>query len=171
MTLHRSLALSSLMALAALLAACGRSGDDASVGQRVDAAMERASEAARRMGSNARDAARQAASSTSDRAHPAASQASASASGGSGSSSSASSSSGSGAGAQMSDTRITATVKMGLTADKDLSAGSIDVDTQAGVVTLKGSAPSATAKARAGEIARNVRDVKSVDNQLVVPGG
>lgn len=153
MTLFQSLGLSSVLVSSMMLAACGRS-DDASVGQRMDAAMERASEAARRMGNQAREAAR-----------PAASQASGAAS------DSAGASSGSGAGAALSDTRITATVKMGLTADKDLGASSIDVDTQAGVVTLKGNAPSATAKARAGEIARNVRDVKSVDNQLVVPAG
>lgn len=75
------------------------------------------------------------------------------------------------AGALAADARITATVKMGLAADKDLSAGTIEVETRDGVVTLKGPAPTMTAKARASEIARNVRDVRSVDNQLVLPAG
>ncbi len=158
MTLYRSLGLSIVMTLGLLLGACSRGNEDASVGQRVDAAMERASDAAHRMGSNAREIAREAKPASpgaSGASRPAAANASEPASSAS----------------MGSDTRITATVKMGLSADKDLSASSIDVDTQAGVVTLKGNAPTATAKARAGEIARNVRDVKSVDNQLVVPPG
>ena len=64
------------------------------------------------------------------------------------------------------DATITAKVNAGLAADKDLSAIKINVDTKDGVVTLTGPAPSAAAKDRAGEIAKNVKDVKSVNNQL-----
>ena len=69
------------------------------------------------------------------------------------------------------DAAITAKVNANLATDKDLSAIKIDVDTQNGVVTLSGPAPTATAKARAGEIARGVKGVSSVNNQLTVKAG
>lgn len=69
------------------------------------------------------------------------------------------------------DSEITAKVNAGLAADKDLSAIKINVDTKDGIVTLNGPVPSAAAKDRASEIARNVKDVKSVDNQLNVQPG
>jgi hyperosmotically inducible periplasmic protein len=71
---------------------------------------------------------------------------------------------------RMGDMQITTRVNAGLAADKELSAMRIDVDTRDGVVTLMGTAPTATAKARAAEVAREVRDVKSVNNQLTVAG-
>lgn len=134
-----------------LLTACGRGGEDRALGQRSEPARGAASEGASRSqgGRDVAQEARQAAMGAASEARAGASA----------------------AGALASDARITATVKMGLAADKDLSAGTIEVDTQDGVVTLKGPAPTMTAKARASEIARNVRDVRSVDNQLVVPGG
>ncbi len=73
-------------------------------------------------------------------------------------------------GEKVDDMQITTRVNAGLAADKDLSALRIDVDTKDGVVTLMGTAPTATAKARAEEIARNAKDVKSVNNKLSVPG-
>lgn len=69
------------------------------------------------------------------------------------------------------DAAITAKVNASLATDKDLSAIKIDVDTQNGVVTLSGPAPTATAKARAAEIARGVKGVNSVNNQLTVKAG
>lgn len=66
----------------------------------------------------------------------------------------------------MDDAQIVTKVKTALAADSDLSALKIDVDSKNGVVTLSGSAPDASAKERATEIAKNVKDVKSVDNQL-----
>jgi hyperosmotically inducible periplasmic protein len=74
-------------------------------------------------------------------------------------------------GDRMDDMQITTRVNAGLAADRNLSAMRIDVDTKDGVVTLMGTAPSATAKARAAEIAREIRDVRSVNNQLAVAGG
>ncbi len=67
------------------------------------------------------------------------------------------------------DATITASVSAGLAKDSELSALRIDVDTKAGVVTLKGPAPSLAAKARAEEIARAVKGVSRVDNALEVP--
>jgi len=75
------------------------------------------------------------------------------------------------AGEKIDDASITAKVNAGLAGDKDLSAIKIDVDTQNGVVTLSGPAPSATARERASEIARAVKGVSSVNNQLTVKAG
>lgn len=66
------------------------------------------------------------------------------------------------------DATITAQVSMGLAKDPDLSATKINVDTQAGVVSLNGPAPNAAAKARAEEIAKSVKGVSSVSNNLEV---
>lgn len=69
------------------------------------------------------------------------------------------------------DASITAKVNAELATDKDLSAIRIDVDTKGGVVTLSGPAPSATARERASEIARSVKGVTSVNNQLTIKAG
>ncbi len=74
-------------------------------------------------------------------------------------------------GDKVDDAVITTKVKAAIAADKDLSAIKIDVDTQNGVVTLSGPAPTATAKERASEIARNVKGVNSVNNQLTIKAG
>lgn len=66
------------------------------------------------------------------------------------------------------DATITASVNAGLANDPQLSALRIDVDTDAGKVTLTGPAPNAQAKERAEQIARNVEGVSSVDNRLEV---
>ncbi len=141
-------------ALAALLAlaACGKGENGQTVGQRLDSAIGRASEAAREVkqgGEQAAQDARGAVMGAAGQARQAASS----------------------AGSKADDAQITAKVNAGLAADKDLGIAQVDVDTRDGVVTLKGTAPTATAKARAAEIARAVKEVKSVDNQLVVKSG
>lgn len=78
---------------------------------------------------------------------------------------------GAGAADKADDATITAKVKTDLATDKDLSAVQIDVDTKDGVVTLTGPAPSADARERATEIAKNVKGVSSVNNQLTVKAG
>jgi len=52
--------------------------------------------------------------------------------------------------------------------DPDLSALKIDVDTRNGVVSMYGPAPTAAAKDRATTIARAVKGVASVNNELTV---
>jgi hyperosmotically inducible periplasmic protein len=69
------------------------------------------------------------------------------------------------------DGMITAKVNAALVADKDLSAVKINVDTKDGVVTLTGPAPSPEAAAQATKIAKDVKGVVSVNNQLVVKAG
>jgi hyperosmotically inducible periplasmic protein len=66
------------------------------------------------------------------------------------------------------DAAITASVTAGLVKDPDLSALKIDVDTKQGVVSLYGPASSEAARSRATEIARSVKGVLSVNNQLTV---
>ena len=66
------------------------------------------------------------------------------------------------------DLSITAAVKGGLAKDPDLSAFKIDVSTANGAVSLRGSAPTTSAKVRATAIAKSEKGVLSVDNQLVV---
>lgn len=66
------------------------------------------------------------------------------------------------------DMAITAKLKSQLAADDGLKATQINVDTNAGQVTLRGSAPDAAAKERATQLARGVSGVVEVDNQLSV---
>ncbi|MDL9997942.1 BON domain-containing protein [Variovorax sp. J22P240] len=69
------------------------------------------------------------------------------------------------------DAAITLSVSSALAKDPELSATRIDVETKAGTVRLAGPAPNAAAKARAGDIAKAVNGVATVDNQLVVSPG
>jgi osmotically-inducible protein OsmY len=66
------------------------------------------------------------------------------------------------------DMSITAAVSTDLAKDPELSAARIDVDTTQGAVKLQGPAPNAAAKVRAGDIAKAVKGVSSVDNRLEV---
>jgi hyperosmotically inducible protein len=59
-------------------------------------------------------------------------------------------------------------VKSSLAADPDFTALKIDVHADDGVVTLIGRAPDPAARERASQIARNVREVRSVENQLTL---
>lgn len=141
MRIRTNSAVATLLALLGGLAGCGQREGGQTVGQRVDSAIERSAEAGREVREGAREAARDTNTAVM------------------------------GAGAHIDDAQITTQVKTGLSQDRDLNAGKIDVDTRGGVVTLKGTAPTAAAKVRAGDIARGVKDVKSVDNQLQVQAG
>ncbi|MDB5861461.1 MAG: transport-associated protein [Ramlibacter sp.] len=66
------------------------------------------------------------------------------------------------------DSRIATAVKHSLATDPDFTALKIDVHSEDGVVTLIGRAPDPAARERAAQIARNVRDVRSVENQLTL---
>lgn len=69
------------------------------------------------------------------------------------------------------DGSITRQVSAAIAADRDLHALKIDVDTENGIVTLSGPAPTASAKAHADEVARTVKGVVSVNNQLTLQTG
>lgn len=68
------------------------------------------------------------------------------------------------------DAAITTQINADLARDPELSALKIDVDTTAGKVVLKGSAPNDAAKERAAAKALAVAGVTAVDNQLRVGG-
>lgn len=72
------------------------------------------------------------------------------------------------AGNKVSDAVITTSVNAELARDPKLSAMNIDVDTEAGRVALRGTAPDRTSRERATEIAAGVDGVRSVDNRLTV---
>lgn len=71
-------------------------------------------------------------------------------------------------GDKIDDAVITASVKTELAKDASLSALKINVDTSNGRVALKGTAPSAAAKDQATALAKNVKGVSDVDNQLTI---
>jgi hyperosmotically inducible protein len=80
-----------------------------------------------------------------------------------------SSSSGQTASSSTSNAMLTGKVKSALAADVGLSTvTTIDVDSDNGVVTLKGRVDSADKKAKAEEIAKKVDGVRSVKNELRV---
>ena len=72
------------------------------------------------------------------------------------------------AGQYIDDAAITAKVKTEIFADPALKVLQINVTTTNGVVTLSGVVDSQESIDRALEIARSNRDVKSVENNLVV---
>jgi hyperosmotically inducible periplasmic protein len=72
-------------------------------------------------------------------------------------------------GAALDDIAITAKVKQRLASDERIRNVDIAVETNNGVVTLSGSAPSGDAKDAAEELARNVAEVQGIDNKITAP--
>lgn len=140
---QRTFSVLSLSAAALLLAACDQSKPP-TVGQQIDAGIERSKDAANEVqrdiqaaGQEIKQESAQAASAIADGA---------------------------------ADMAITAKVKTALAGDDQLSALSINVDTTNAVVTLTGPAPSQAASDRATALAKAVDGVTEVRNQLVVGG-
>ena len=71
-------------------------------------------------------------------------------------------------GAYVDDTAITTSVKARFVENKDVDASSIRVETLNGTVMLSGFAKNATERITAESIARSVKGVKSVKNEIVV---
>lgn len=67
-----------------------------------------------------------------------------------------------------SDDRIYDQVRMRLANDPDVKGGALDVTVKDGVVTLKGRVDTEKGKDRATKLAKKVKGVKDVDNELVV---
>ncbi|HLW73801.1 MAG TPA: BON domain-containing protein [Gammaproteobacteria bacterium] len=72
-------------------------------------------------------------------------------------------------GAAISDTDITAKVKYKLSGVKSLKGSDVDVTTTNGVVTLTGTATGSRAEKAAESLAKSVKGVKSVDDELTKP--
>lgn len=143
------------LSLATVLAlgACGKTDDGKTVGQKVDAALEKTEQAAAEAkvktesvmanaGAAMKDATLKGEAASKDMANKAEEK--------------------------FEDLSITTAVNAGLAKDTDLSALKINVDTKNGVVLLKGTAPTPAAKERATEITKAVKGVATVDNQLIV---
>lgn len=71
-------------------------------------------------------------------------------------------------GDKIDDASITAQVKGSLAVSRSASAIRTEVTTREGVVTLRGEAKSAAEKELAGRIAKDVRGVRDVNNEIVV---
>ncbi len=67
-----------------------------------------------------------------------------------------------------SDDRITDQVRIRLTSDPDVKGGADDVTVKDGAVTIKGRVDSEKGKNKATKLAKKVKGVKSVDNELEV---
>jgi osmotically-inducible protein OsmY len=74
------------------------------------------------------------------------------------------------AGDKLSDSSLSTRVKAGFSGEALLKDSAIDVQTENGVVTLRGTVDSSAGKARAAEIATRVQGVVRVSNQLNVRG-
>ena len=136
------LALACSAAVLLALTACNKADDGKTVGQSIDSGIAKTEQAAKDAGNAMKEASRDAQATGSQ--------------------------AGTTMGEKIDDITITATVSTGLAKDPDLSAIKINVDTKDGVVTLNGPAPTAAAKDKATDIARQVKGVTSVNNQLVV---
>ncbi|MGA7409381.1 MAG: BON domain-containing protein [Bryobacteraceae bacterium] len=67
-----------------------------------------------------------------------------------------------------SDDRIYDQVRMKLAGDQDVKGGDLEVTVKDGAVKLTGKVETDRGKKRAETLARKVKGVKSVDNELVV---
>jgi hyperosmotically inducible periplasmic protein len=148
-----------VLATAGALAACGDNVDERTAGERVDDTVARAKGAAAEVKQEAREA------TASTRVTPQDSAAVA------GSARPDTATMGAAPDARAADAQITARVNQALADQKDLRAVRIDVDTRDGVVTLSGAVQSAATKARVTEVAKGVKDVKSVNDQLTLAAG
>lgn len=68
------------------------------------------------------------------------------------------------------DAKIVTELKAKFAADPDLSALKINIDSTQGFVRLKGEVKTFAIRQKADAMARAVKGVKSVDNQLLITG-
>ena len=66
------------------------------------------------------------------------------------------------------DDRIFDQVRMRLATDADVKGGALDVTVKDGVVTIKGRVDTEKGKTKATKLAKKIKGVKEVDNELVV---
>ncbi|HZS55546.1 MAG TPA: BON domain-containing protein [Bryobacteraceae bacterium] len=66
------------------------------------------------------------------------------------------------------DDRIYDQVRQKLAVDPDVKGGALDVTVKDGVVTIKGRVDSDKGKSKATKLAKKVKGVKDVDNELQV---
>jgi osmotically-inducible protein OsmY len=66
------------------------------------------------------------------------------------------------------DNRISDQVRMKLATDPDVKGGALQVSVQDGTVVIRGRVDTEKGKKKAEKLAKKVKGVKSVDNELVV---
>jgi hyperosmotically inducible protein len=66
------------------------------------------------------------------------------------------------------DDRISDQVRMKLATDPDVKGGAMDVTVKDGMVVIKGRVDTDKGKSKATHLAKKVKGVKDVDNELVV---
>jgi osmotically-inducible protein OsmY len=66
------------------------------------------------------------------------------------------------------DNRISDQVRMKLATDPDVKGGALDVSVQNGTVVIRGRVDTEKGKKKAEKLAKKVKGVKSVNNELVV---
>ena len=167
-----SLTLGLVMAATLALAACGRD-DNRSAGQQLDSAIAKTEQSA----ADAKDNVQQGAAALSadakaaaDKAGQAMDKAGQAIDKAADKAATAVDNTTDNVGATLNDAGITASVNAELAKDQTLSALRINVDTTSGHVVLRGTAPSTQARERATTLAKSVKGVSSVDNQLEVRG-
>jgi osmotically-inducible protein OsmY len=69
---------------------------------------------------------------------------------------------------EITDDRISDQVRMRLATDQDVKGGALDVTVKNGVVVIKGRVDSDKGKSKATHLAKKVKGVKEVDNELQV---
>lgn len=137
----RYAALAAAAMATSLIVACGQAQDE-TVGQKLDHAVEQTKEASAEMRTEASTAAQDMKAAGSEAVDKVATGAA--------------------------DMAITTKINAALAGDAQLSALKINVDTNAGLVELNGTAPDTASKDRATVLAAAVEGVVKVDNKLVV---
>jgi hyperosmotically inducible periplasmic protein len=132
----------SVLLAAALLSGCDRQNDPRTAGQKLDEAVQTTQPKTAEIKANAQAAGKDAKQAASNMADSATTKAK--------------------------DMVITTQVNAQLARDERLSAMSINVDTSAGQVLLKGTAPDMASRERATTLAKSVEGVLSVSNELTI---
>ena len=128
------------------LAACDKSNDGRTVGQKVGESVDQAVASADKATKDVRESAKKGVDEAAEKTKEKTAEVSKS----------------------VDDLAITASIKTDLAKDKELSALRVNVDTKQGRVSLYGSAPNEAARERATQIASTEKGVTSVDNKLAI---
>jgi hyperosmotically inducible periplasmic protein len=140
--LNRSTVAAGTLILLGLLSACGDKGDQRTAGQKLDEAVKTTERKSDEIKSDAKAVGQDIKQATANAADAAATK--------------------------TKDIAITTQVNAQLARDERLSAMSINVDTTAGQVLLKGKAPDAASRERATSLAKSVEGVLGVNNELTI---
>lgn len=161
---HGALVALGSLALVLALGACGKQDDNKTAGQQLDSAIAKTEQAA----AEAKAKTEQSAAEAKAKTESAMAKAGTAIKDAAQTAESSAKEAASKAGEKLDDVSITTSVSSEIAKDSDLSVFKINVDTKNGAVTLNGSAPTEAAREKAGNIAKAVKGVQSVDNKLVV---